>query len=85
MKALLVAALAALALSDYPDDRECPEDCDCHYFRVNYVTDCSEGNFTEIPVDEISRNAFILDMNGESPAPTGAIDRAIIACITGRK
>lgn len=42
---------------------ECPDECDCHYFRVNWVTDCSESNLTEIPYDEISKSVYILDLN----------------------
>lgn len=42
---------------------ECPDDCDCHYFRVNWVTDCSDSNLTEIPYDEISLNVYVLDLN----------------------
>ncbi|XP_068916358.1 insulin-like growth factor-binding protein complex acid labile subunit [Tenebrio molitor] len=42
---------------------ECPDDCDCHYFRINWVTDCSESNLTEIPYDELSLNVYVLDLN----------------------
>lgn len=42
---------------------ECPDDCDCHYFRVNWVTDCSDSNLTQIPYDELSPNVYILDLN----------------------
>ncbi|KAJ8950261.1 hypothetical protein NQ318_021115 [Aromia moschata] len=42
---------------------ECPDDCDCHYFRVNWVTDCSDSNLTRIPYNELSRNVYILDLN----------------------
>lgn len=45
---------------------ECPDDCDCHYFRINWVTDCSESNLTDIPYDELSPNVYILDMNGNN-------------------
>lgn len=63
---VVVAVLSVLAAgrAEFPDDQECPEDCDCHYFRVNYVTDCSESNFTEIPYEELSPNVYILDLNG---------------------
>lgn len=43
---------------------ECPDDCDCYYFRINWVTDCSESNLTDIPYHEISLNVYILDLNG---------------------
>lgn len=45
---------------------ECPDDCDCHYFRINWVTDCSESNLTDIPSieDDLSLNVYILNMNG---------------------
>lgn len=42
---------------------ECPDDCDCHYFRVNWVTDCSDSNLTHIPYNELSPNVYILDLN----------------------
>lgn len=42
---------------------ECPDDCDCHYFRVNWVTDCSDSNLTEIPYNELSPNVYVLDLN----------------------
>lgn len=59
-----VVLLLTAVRADVADDHRCPEDCDCHYFRVNYVTDCSESNLTEIPYDELSSNVYILDMNG---------------------
>lgn len=43
---------------------ECPDECDCYYFRINWVTDCSESNLTEIPYKELSLNVYILDLNG---------------------
>ncbi|XP_022200047.1 chaoptin [Nilaparvata lugens] len=57
--ALLAAVKGELA------DLECPDDCDCHYFRINWVTDCSESNLTEIPTpdDGLSLNVYILNMN----------------------
>ncbi|CAK1601594.1 unnamed protein product [Parnassius mnemosyne] len=45
---------------------ECPDECECHYFRINWVTDCSESNLTEIPYDELSRSVYILDLNGNN-------------------
>lgn len=47
-------------------DLECPEDCDCHYFRINWVTDCSESNLTEIPHEGLSQNVYILNMNSNN-------------------
>ncbi|CAB3239563.1 unnamed protein product [Arctia plantaginis] len=54
---------------------ECPDECDCHYFRINWVTDCSESNLTEVPYDELSLSVYILDLNGNNittlkPFPT---------------
>ncbi|XP_051154121.1 protein artichoke-like [Leptopilina boulardi] len=49
-------------------EQECPVDCHCHYFRINWVTDCSESNLTSIPYDELSSNVYILDMNGNNIA-----------------
>lgn len=45
---------------------ECPDECDCHYFRINWVTDCSESNLTTIPYDELSLSVYILDLNGNN-------------------
>ncbi|XP_021196547.3 insulin-like growth factor-binding protein complex acid labile subunit [Helicoverpa armigera] len=45
---------------------ECPDECDCHYFRINWVTDCSESNLTEVPYDELSLSVYILDLNGNN-------------------
>jgi len=43
---------------------DCPEDCDCHFFRINWVTDCSESNLTSIPYEGLDGNAYVLNMNG---------------------
>jgi insulin-like growth factor-binding protein complex acid labile subunit len=45
---------------------ECPDECDCHYFRINWVTDCSESNLTEVPYEELSMSVYILDLNGNN-------------------
>ncbi|CAG9580972.1 unnamed protein product [Danaus chrysippus] len=45
---------------------ECPDECDCHYFRINWVTDCSESNLTEVPYNELSLSVYILDLNGNN-------------------
>lgn len=45
---------------------ECPDECDCHYFRINWVTDCSDSNLTEVPYDELSLSVYILDLNGNN-------------------
>lgn len=75
---LLISALVTIV---FPfnlqlEEQECPEDCHCYYFRINWVTDCSESNLTTIPYDELSQNVYILDMNGNnvdhvSPFPHG--------------
>lgn len=65
----LVAAIIILGLSCVTAfngelaELECPDDCDCHYFRVNWVTDCSDSNLTEIPYNELSPNVYVLDVN----------------------
>jgi len=43
---------------------DCPEDCDCHFFRINWVTDCSESNLTSMPYEGLDSNVYILNMNG---------------------
>lgn len=74
----LFGTVIGSAISFYGDlaEQECPVDCHCHYFRINWVTDCSESNLTTIPYDELSPNVYILDMNGNriadiSPFPPG--------------
>lgn len=52
-----------LAFNGELAELECPDDCDCHYFRVNWVTDCSDSNLTKIPYDELSPNVYVLDLN----------------------
>ncbi|XP_076262123.1 uncharacterized protein LOC143197477 [Rhynchophorus ferrugineus] len=44
-------------------EQECPDECDCHYFRINWVTDCSNSNLTRIPYEELSMNVYVLDLN----------------------
>ncbi|XP_046426225.1 carboxypeptidase N subunit 2-like isoform X1 [Neodiprion fabricii] len=75
---LLLAALvgSAVSFNGELEEQECPVDCHCHYFRINWVTDCSESNLTTIPYNELSPNVYILDMNGNniaeiSPFPQG--------------
>lgn len=43
---------------------DCPEDCDCHFFRINWVTDCSESNLTSMPYEGLDSNVYVLNMNG---------------------
>lgn len=76
---LLLVALGAstLAYNGELVEQECPVDCHCHYFRVNWVTDCSESNLTSIPYDELSPNVYILDMNGNNIAQVGPFPHAI--------
>lgn len=57
---------AGLALNGELVEQECPEDCHCHYFRINWVTDCSESNLTAIPHEGLSQNVYVLDMNGNN-------------------
>ncbi|XP_063616988.1 carboxypeptidase N subunit 2-like [Cydia splendana] len=59
---LLTIGMAA-AFNGDSFELECPDECDCHYFRINWVTDCSESNLTEIPYDELSMSVYILDLN----------------------
>ncbi|KAI8438000.1 hypothetical protein MSG28_010658 [Choristoneura fumiferana] len=55
-----------LAFNGDSFELECPDECDCHYFRINWVTDCSESNLTEVPYDELSMSVYILDLNGNN-------------------
>ncbi|XP_047347701.1 leucine-rich repeat-containing protein 15-like isoform X1 [Vespa velutina] len=65
---LLLTSLIASALSFNAElaEQECPVDCHCHYFRINWVTDCSESNLTSISYGELSPNVYVLDMNGNN-------------------
>lgn len=68
LEILVYTSLAAmfLAVRATLPDLECPDDCDCHYFRVNWVTDCSESNLTAVPTYEegLASNVYTLDMSG---------------------
>ncbi|CAH2049893.1 unnamed protein product, partial [Iphiclides podalirius] len=68
LTALVMCVIAGTALGFNGDsfELECPDECDCHYFRINWVTDCSESNLTEVPYDELSMSVYILDLNGNN-------------------
>lgn len=55
--------LPSLSFNGELAEQECPDECDCHYFRINWVTDCSNSNLTQIPYDELSMNVYVLDLN----------------------
>ncbi|XP_003691018.1 protein artichoke [Apis florea] len=76
---LLVAILgtSTFAYNGELVEQECPMDCHCHYFRVNWVTDCSESNLTSIPIDELSPNVYVLDMNGNNIAQVAPFPHSI--------
>lgn len=63
---LTTLVTCAFAINGELDEQECPVDCHCHYFRINWVTDCSESNLTSIPYTELSPNVYVLDMNGNN-------------------
>ncbi|CAD1480355.1 unnamed protein product, partial [Heterotrigona itama] len=82
MLGLLLSVVAILGTSTFAYngelvEQECPVDCHCHYFRINWVTDCSESNLTSIPNDELSPNIYILDMNGNNIAQIGPFPHSI--------
>lgn len=58
-----LAVLIVEAFNGELSELECPDECDCHYFRINWVTDCSDSNLTEIPYSELSLNVYVLDLN----------------------
>ncbi|XP_020292807.1 leucine-rich repeat-containing G-protein coupled receptor 6-like [Pseudomyrmex gracilis] len=77
---LLVIYLATAFAVNEPEElqeQECPEDCHCYYFRINWVTDCSDSNLTTIPYDELSLNVYILDVNDNNIAHVGPFPSAI--------
>lgn len=76
---LLFACLigSTLSLNGELAEQECPVDCHCHYFRINWVTDCSESNLTSIPYNELSSNVYILDMNGNNIEHVGPFPHGI--------
>lgn len=58
-------------------EQECPEDCHCHYSRINWVTDCSESNLTNVPYSELSPNVYVLDMNVNNLERVGSFPAGI--------
>lgn len=62
-----VCLTLAVVRAELPE-QDCPDDCDCHYFRINWVTDCSESNLTTVPTEEegLSLNVYILNMNANN-------------------
>ncbi|XP_014204421.1 carboxypeptidase N subunit 2-like isoform X2 [Copidosoma floridanum] len=64
-----ISAYNEFGLSDSGNgEYDCPEDCHCHRdsVRISLVTDCSESNLTGVPHDGLSRNVYLLDMNGNN-------------------
>lgn len=41
----------------------CPEVCDCHLSRINWVADCTNKNLTFIPHKGLDLETYILNMN----------------------
>jgi len=41
----------------------CPEVCDCHLSRINWVADCTNKNLTNIPHNGLDLDTYILNMN----------------------
>lgn len=62
--AVFAVVLLCTVRAELPD-LECPDDCDCHYFRINWVTDCSECNLTSVPTVEegLSPNVYVFNLN----------------------
>jgi hypothetical protein len=73
-------ASTAFALNEKLLEQECPVDCHCHYFRINWVTDCSDSNLTTIPYNELSHNVYILDMNDNNIANDILLTRIMENC-----
>ncbi|XP_044765354.1 slit homolog 1 protein-like [Coccinella septempunctata] len=66
---LLGALLApCLCFNGNLAELECPDECECHYFRINWVTDCSDSHLSRIPYEDISLDVYILDLNDNSIA-----------------
>nr|ARK19972.1 leucine rich repeat domain containing protein [Ampulex compressa] len=74
---LTFLATSSFAFNGELVEQDCPVDCHCHYFRINWVTDCSESNLTTIPYDELSPNVYVLDMNGNHIAHVGPFPSSI--------
>lgn len=64
INAVLLLMIGRSVVAELAEQLSCPEDCDCHYYRINWVTDCSETNLTSIPYDGLDNNVYILNMNG---------------------
>lgn len=67
---IILAALISpcLCFNGELAELECPDDCDCHYFRINWVTDCSDSHLSRIPYEDISLDVYILNLNDNSIA-----------------
>ncbi|XP_076627383.1 uncharacterized protein LOC143344816 isoform X2 [Colletes latitarsis] len=74
---IVILATSTFAYNGELVEQECPVDCHCHYFRINWVTDCSESNLTSIPYEDLSSNVYILDMNGNNIARIDPFPHAI--------
>lgn len=47
-----------------PEPYHCPTECDCHFNKNNWVTDCSDIELTAIPMTELPAYIYELNMNG---------------------
>lgn len=43
--------------------QECPAECSCHYFRINWVSDCAHRGLRGAP-SSLSPATYVLDMSG---------------------
>lgn len=74
---IITISFSSLARGELAEQLDCPEDCDCHYFRINWVTDCSESNLTSIPIEGLDNNVYILNMNGNHLKEVGSFPEDI--------
>ncbi|KAL3289732.1 hypothetical protein HHI36_023130 [Cryptolaemus montrouzieri] len=65
---MVVFLASSLCFNGELAELECPDECDCHYFRINWVTDCSDSHLTRIPYEDISLDVYILDLNDNNLA-----------------
>ncbi|KAG8227694.1 hypothetical protein J437_LFUL005395 [Ladona fulva] len=58
---LFVILVVSPLQATYPP-LDCPEVCSCHYFRTNWVTECSSKGLTAVP-QGLSQSVYILDLS----------------------
>ncbi|KAL1122193.1 hypothetical protein AAG570_003598 [Ranatra chinensis] len=77
---VMVVLGAAVGVQERPP---CPDSCECHFFRINWITDCSDANLDYVPISGLSSITYALNLDGNNIAslcfpPRGLMVRRLL-------